>query len=475
MKKRLLFIGLLSCLSLRSFGQNWTILPTENKLNFLEDGQDIIQNTIWVDSTTTNGVTTTHHLNRVVTCENPPTDCLRNQAGLLGKEIIVENGQYHFGVNGNLTILPDAPVGTTWLYNSIDNITAEVIAIEEMNVLGTIDSVKTIALSNLETILLSKQWGMLSYPADAANYTTVGVDDLDLGETVPDFFDIYDFEVGDIFYYRSNSSSSQQGSGQGGSETRSKREILSKTVFPDRIEYEARILSQTESWFSLPPTISFYDDVVTITFDYSPELIANLYHRDLLVYDDEDYTPNGPFWAIMNTSKDEQGRYTKSVGVQGDWSPDYGGGFVINPSTETLQEELGPEEFRLTYKEGLGETKFIYSFFEVGAGRELIGYIKDGLEVGEIIPDDELTSVDELTSPNAFVLYPNPARDYIRLNFPATNQHQGQWKIRDLAGQLMLADSYNGEDISLATLAAGVYLFSFMEDGGVYTQKIVKY
>jgi len=473
MQKRLLLFGLLSCLSLFSFGQNWTIIPTEHKLNFLADGQDIIQNTIWVDSTTTDGAVIVHHLNRVVICDNPPTDCLRNQAGLLGKEITVENGQYHFGIDGNLTILPNASVGATWLYNSTDNITAEVVAIEEMNVLGTIDSVKTIALSNLETILLSKQWGLLSYPTTATHYTTVGIDNLDLGETVPDFFDIYDFEVGDVFYYRENDSASQ-GNGDQGNETLSKREILSKTVLPERLEYEVHILAQTESWFTLPPTTIYYDEVRTIAFNYSSDYSTNFYHQDVLTYGENG--PDEPFWALNNVSKDEQGRYTKSIGLQDDWDSFFGGGFIINTTTDTLEQSSGPDEFQMIYKEGLGRTRYIYWSFEFFFSRELIGYIKDGVEVGEIIPDEDLiVSVDELTASNAFTLYPNPAQDYIRLNFLTTNQRQGQWEIRDLAGQLVLAGSYNGEDLSLATLAAGVYVFSFIEDGGVYTQKVVKY
>jgi hypothetical protein len=478
MKKRLLFIGLLSCFSLSSFGQSWDLVPANDKLNFLEDGQDIIQNTIWIDSISINGSTMVYHLNRVATCDDPPTNCLRNQAGLLGKEIIVENGEHRFGAEANLIVIPNASLGTNWLYDS-DDITAEVVAIEEANVWGIMDSVKTIALSNSDTILLSKQWGLLYYPTDASNYTTVGIDNLDLGETVPGFFDIFEFEVGDIFYHENSYNASSQGSGEIGTMSLYRSEILSKAVFPDRLEYTVHFLGYTYDWSSFPPTTSNFDEVQTISFDYSPEHPANYYHRDLFAYGDEEELGNGPFWTIMHSSRDEQGRYAKSIGVQETTAglPDEGsGGFVIDLTTDTLQQADYPDQFHVTYKEGLGEILYINRFFEVGERRELIGYIKDGVEVGEIIPDADLVvSVDELVTPTAWVLYPNPTRDYIHIQFPTENQNTGQWEIRDLAGKLLLSGQYNGKEISIATLAAGVYLFTFTEGKNSYTRKVIKY
>jgi len=82
-------------------------------------------------------------------------------------------------------------------------ISAEVIAITAGEILGNADSLKHIALSNGDTIILSKSHGIIEFPQvdNDTYYRLIGIQTRGLGFKMPDYREFFDFNVGDIFQY----------------------------------------------------------------------------------------------------------------------------------------------------------------------------------------------------------------------------------------------------------------------------------
>ncbi|MBK9193094.1 MAG: hypothetical protein IPM77_17235 [Crocinitomicaceae bacterium] len=70
------------------------------------------------------------------------------------KEFIFQDG----------SIKHTAEISDSWLFNSTLGINATVVDKYETTILGQIDSFKVIELSTLDTILISKNHGVIRYP-----------------------------------------------------------------------------------------------------------------------------------------------------------------------------------------------------------------------------------------------------------------------------------------------------------------------
>ncbi|MEZ5195310.1 MAG: hypothetical protein R2764_02570 [Bacteroidales bacterium] len=86
----------------------------------------------------------------------------------------------------------------------------------------------------------------------------MGIQNTEFGESVPDFWDIFDFEVGDVFqkyyYYCPFWMTCKQSI---------KTEVLSKEVFSDHYSYEMKILCRIIEEFSGGNTITTYSSNIT--------------------------------------------------------------------------------------------------------------------------------------------------------------------------------------------------------------------
>ena len=85
------------------------------------------------------------------------------------------------------------------------NDTAKVVDISTMMIFGNIDSVKIIRLTSNDSIILSKNYGIIKFPAnDSENQyvNLVGIEDQNLGVLIPKFKNFFDYNIGDVFYYK---------------------------------------------------------------------------------------------------------------------------------------------------------------------------------------------------------------------------------------------------------------------------------
>ena len=82
------------------------------------------------------------------------------------------------------------------------------------------------------------------------------------------------------------------------------------------------------------------------------------------------------------------------------------------------------------------------------------------------------TGIDNYAD-NSLTIWPNPARDYVRLTYPTPIQYM---EIRNAAGQIVFSENSNNQELTIQTsqLPAGIYLMTVHTESGIFTRKVVK-
>ncbi len=514
------FTAVFILFSFSAFSQNWTPIAVNDEYHYelvgstaMYDSTTIfnggyirynspVDATIWIDSTTVNAGQTIYHLNKIVkpcdTCPASPPVYLRNQQQFLQHRIISDNaGKYIFDGDEKWTVFPQVQTGTNWLFDTLNTITAEVIAIEENQIFGNTDSLKTILLSNNDTLILSKEHGIIRFPQMQNNtyHKLIGIQTRDLGASIPGFQEMYDFEVDDVFQYYYYFEAIQ-----GGYTGQAKISILGKQVWTDSVRYDIeRILSHSLINYgtTYPPIVTtvqfshtFYKD------DIANQYPGHLFEDDMMCQWDGEWGTEQSDCTRFGFPLDNK-YFTTEYGQNQDdkWvkfmhSMDFSSSTRLSDffSDDPNSDILSPDEcfgggytYRRSWEEGLGETSFTFSCFEGYGIRELSGYIVDGDTTGIITPDSVLIlsneSVSLRTAANIEV-YPNPATDYISFKINAVHSvSELDITIYDTMGKALKTENYaataSGE-LQVSDLLPGMYLLSFEMDGQVFTRKFVK-
>ena len=215
MAKHILFV-LFCFVSQFSFSQNWSVINMTDKFNYRLDSDEVITATIWADSVDWNGSDSVFYLNRVL-CDScatilggPNTWCdtcygLKNQPQFMQRKSVVSaSGMVNFRDTNNIVLNTLSALNDTWLFDSVQSISATVLAISEDSVFGNTDSVKTLLLTTGDTVKLSKSYGLLQFPNGYgfnSYYRLVGIEGRNQGEQIPRYAGFFDFDVGDMFEY----------------------------------------------------------------------------------------------------------------------------------------------------------------------------------------------------------------------------------------------------------------------------------
>ncbi len=228
MKKQYLLLLILFC-SLILPAQNWSVFNASYRYNYSLENEAYTTTVIFADSSLTSGPNQVFSLNRIVTkCDtchqafwNEPgsTDTsywLSNQPQFLQRRIIYSGQDFRLSDTNNYIIKHLAPVGSPWTFNTTYSITAQIQSKIQKNVFGIPDSVAIILLSTADTILLSKQFGFIKYPAEFGHQTYYKLRGIEnktgyaaaalYGEKVPNYYDIFKLKVGSKQYYSTQES-----------------------------------------------------------------------------------------------------------------------------------------------------------------------------------------------------------------------------------------------------------------------------
>ena len=482
--------GLLVFLTGTTIGQQWRPLTSNEKFNYRIDTAGYISNSIWVDSIKIENGDSVFYLNRIVTGCDTCTSWyshtfwrLCNQPQFLKKKMIVKTGGlYILEEPGKYYLKTLAPVNASWVFDSVANITALVVNKSYELIFNEYDSIKAIHLSNGDTILLSKNHGIVKFPDSNLDqhYRLEGIEGRNLGIVIPKFADFFNFNVGDVFQYSGNwHSYAVPPDGGGGLQ---KVTINSRDSSSGYYAYEATVVSC--SW---PEYMGMHGDT------------SHNYETDVLVYQDstahfcnyyplqimENQLDINSAWlnsSYMIITKDANQLITKSSGEGSPNDPDllYIHGSYLFP--QYSYEILIPNNYYFIreYKTGLGLTRDYSMIFESQGDHELIGYVKNGDTIGTVYPDDViLESIKENDKRCQCTVYPNPAKDKVFISFENFSKDQVIIELYSPEGSMIFKKSEKAPckkmEIDVAGLGEGMYYIKIHSNENIFVKKLILY
>ncbi|MBK9420842.1 MAG: hypothetical protein IPN44_07300 [Flavobacteriales bacterium] len=417
--------------------QNWVLLNPDYKYNYSDDGTDTISNQIFVTHIDTLGVDSfRYEMNRIaVVCDTCPASlggpcdgCFVrvDQPQFLGYDCTRSGSNWHFNGPDTLLINNSGSIGSTWVFDASTGITASVDAEWSATLFNVTDTLRRILLSNGDTLLLSRSYGILRFENGGEHYDLLGVEGANVGRLFPDPLAYFDYQPGDQLTYHVSS------------------------IW----------LADPPGWFTFPFQVSRYWQVVingrtetADTIDYTTSVALTNYNSPYPGLMDEQ--PNWPMplthWSFNRTDVHSQHpilsaypgqvmdtsicwpegppngtRYLAHYGIAADgharmFSQALGQSFGVPNSGFDASQEVAPGVFpfatqiaiNVWYEEGVGirNVQFRTPYpFDVRV--ELVGAIIGG---DTIIPPPVInwtTSITE-SSISMFSVFPNPTADQI--------------------------------------------------------------
>ncbi len=451
--KRYLFITLL-ILTVNSFSQNWNIIKPNNTYHYaLENVYDV---SVYANSVNTNGTDSTFLMNKIVlpcdTCSDELYGALLiNQSTFLQHKIVKDENVYRFYGNGSFAILPNAELNETWLFDTLNNVTAEIVLeTNETIIWGVDDAVKYIKLSNNDTIIISKNYGIIRFDAPNRSYRLIGVETPteNIGYAIPKFADFFDFEVGDILQYRSIECT---GNTSEDFIKYKKYTVLEKMIKGDSLvyvvnkQYASGITAYCMDTLLASEDNYYTTSTDTIIFIDSATHFTNLYNHEL-------YTASGSFMGTDTTFYEhiscylQDGKMYKTYASNSNSTaaPCYFAHSEHSNLILPLPMGTYTASIQSAYCVGLGLVYSEKEFFESVLREELIGYVKNNNTVGTVYDNSFYSSVENLTNRKKIAIYPNPAQGQVRIKGLDINEVTSV-RLLDTKG----VELYKGKELSI--------------------------
>lgn len=475
MKNFVLLITLISSLGISA--QNWSPINLSSEYNYKIDTAQLITNTIFVDSFNVSGNDSIYYLNRIMTncdtCSNTSYK-LKNQPQFLMRLVIKKTDSlFIFQDSIEFRIKPLKTLGESWMYDSTNNTTAVIDSLYTQIVFDIVDSIKRITLSNNQTIILSKSFGILRFPYVNNNYfVLLGVKNntLTFGEQLPRFWDFFNYEINDILQWKDYSYCG--GGAHSSNTTYFKGTVLSKSIIGDTISYQIQGKKHYRHYNDFQGVTITKDSFnLTLTYIDSTQHLSNAYpnqvHNIFSGSSYEAYTP-----TILYKENELQKKLIDFY-----YSP-------YKPSTGNDSNIITPAG----YSHPLGKK----SLFTIGLGECVTyspgisciniqcmeGRIHLGDTIGTIYPDsfygidvEEEEEIINEQNNNDLIIYPNPVSAQLSINNKLTIY---KINITDVSGRLIMTIKENISVINVTNLPSGVYFIKIDTDIGSVTSKFVK-
>lgn len=457
-----------------AFAQNWKLVNRDEKYNYINKDNYY---TISTDSVKEIHGDSVLYLNKVTKKVRKFTGnlyyYLPKQSQFFFSRIIYKPDYVIMQENDSVKyiIKPHAKLDDTWVFDSLHNNIAQVISVSTSSIFGNIDSIKVIKVGISERIILSKNYGILKFPLFDSlpeHVTLVGIEGRNAGVVLPKFNEFYDFNVGDVFYYKLFKNNGRQGTEQADKKVTIKSKLIQGNKSTYTFEYYDKWV--TNNWNGIKTTYHYAKDSV-ISYTDSASDYLNKY-------------PNDPLGKPMPTWKD------KPIHVNNDatWqtiTKSYTDNSFCVAKNDTLEEQNGigcvgsfpPKEGR-KHGKGLGCILFYdWSFggiVDYSTEEKLTGCIKNGKTIGTIIPDSIFLSVTSLNASTSVKIYPNPAKNSITIENMANKGNQHVY-IYDVRGDLVMECQINSKtEINISSLSNGMYFIKLIGEQSVDVIKILK-
>ena len=362
-------------------------------------------------------------------------------------------------------IYPEKPVGSSWICDSTHFDSMRIISVDTvfLPLFQSVDSVKVFEYKN-QIFKLSKNHGLLSTfdfkDTNTYVFNLEGVQNLKLGDIIPMARDIYDFEVGDIFYRESGGGDSDEIR-----TTVSKTRILSKTVRQDSIIYSVQINSQLHTYSPQWGGSRYYpkQQIVT-TLRYAINDYGGL----------ENSLPGylcrvqNQYWAVDMLSNTLVFKNSLNQFEKRNVDPNMGYPFVYpfviafcDRNSFLVQKYIYGSN--RVYIKNLGKVKERYDGgLQIGFDN-LIGYIKAS---GESWGDTLFTGVSEPDYESEFIFSPNPTSTIVNMYNPLITQNVNM-EIYGIHGKLIQKQTivlpYQAD---VSGYSSGVYIILVSDEKG---------
>jgi hypothetical protein len=384
-----------------------------------------------------------------------------------------------FKIDAAVQFVNTMSIGDVLPFSTFSGASIEYISTIDTLIFETADSVRYFAISDGTRIVQSKNFGIVEYPKQDSDsmvvYNLVGIEEV-AGVSFNHHNEIFDFEIGDQFFYRVGKGNWWCGDTETYWSNKSMK-VYGKFILNGLNYYEVGSYGGDGYYDIYPPifpenTLFDYpgermkycraNDVVSGgVWEYSlvdgEEFVVELGHRYLNTVDgrlihavgidsiDEDYETFGWFHHDYQLGGIEYSSYFEP----GDDGFMYG----QTPNTEHAVYEAG---FGMRYFEWNGHEQVFYK------------YLYAAIKSGDTLGDYSLGMEENIL--HQFNVYPNPSAEII--NFDVNLE---QIQIFNFIGEQVTFEGYFAERISILHLPPGVYVIQGIDQyGTVRRSKFVK-
>lgn len=122
---------------------------------------------------------------------------------------------------------------------------------------------------------------------------------------------------------------------------------------------------------------------------------------------------------------------------------------------------------------GIGQATSI-NYIKIKWPSGIVDQINDpDINTHHIVEEASFTLSVEDTLVDNLILYPNPTKDYLNLNFNNL-LYNGNYSVIDLSGKLILNAQLSANKIDVSNIANGIYFLSVTSEGKTQTQRFIK-
>lgn len=488
--KRSLLVFLV--LSIPGFSQNWNVFNKNYRYNYKFNNSALVSQVLFADSVKQAGADTIYYLNRIgVPCVGSCTGInysitptttlvLANMPQFLQRKVRkYSNGTVMFYDTAKIVLKPNCILNQTWLFDSTSNISATCVAMGIQNIFGITDSVKTLIVGVVDTVKLSKRFGLIVFPqlmSQNKYYRLVGIekratyDSTGLfGYKVPNAWDFYNYKVGDIFCHKYNSAVGNGSQGPVYKCNITQYSIISKSVSASGYTY----LTDTYGTACAPTglyTNNFILNFFGLSNDNLPE---NIMYPGMIFKGT--VQKNIDYFGILNLvafSSDVNNIFYKTAGGRSPAPQPFGPFEGLSAQTPTSNVPhykviaTGSDQSEICFGERYGLVRLGFFYFEVGRTLYLKCFNRNDIdEYGQI-----LIGLNEEIKEDETTLFPNPASMQLTIKVNG----QGEFKIYSMLGHLVYNGLYNDETkIDVNNFENGMYTLVIKTSVGQSAWKIV--
>ncbi len=483
MKKHLLILFFFfSLMSINA--QNWQPFNSGEVMNYYSDSANMYYS-IWVDSVDVVANDSVFYFNRV-TKEVKPIQTyasifayyLQNQSQFfLSNAYCSASGSVVLGGDDGqkFYIKSKAKLNDTWVFDSANSVNAQVVQIGSSTIFGQQDSIKVILLNGMDSLILSKNHGIIQFPVEDSSIVfvkLVGLEKSGLGVSIPKYSDIYDYDIGDVFYYKYMLFTRYT------TETTYKKiRITAKKIVNARYEYHAnynqvKIVQDTyDPTATMTYTMSDQDKIIVCPF--YPDSATELYQGQSLVYNNSDLQ-----YKFVNVKWNN-----KFQVIQKSYSS-YP--FAKFPDNDTIWKTSNPTISSFTMRGRIYGNKLgvLYQDYSVYNGspysngdyrEELVAYVRNGVLYGAI-PEPFLPQKLPNIDGDNFSFYPNPIINNVTIEYLKSDNLSASLKVYNCVGSLVYEANLSKlfSNIDMSNWSSGTYFFHIQAENSLTVKKVVK-